>query len=187
MENDRLDLWARVVTQIAAMQRAAIPAVAPLLALGCADQRLDALAAQAGALPTNPHIRAALPDDDYRALCALIPRLQKRCVQLAEYNLPRPSSTAISTPATSPGGAIGSLSSIGVTPALLTLSSSSSRCWMRGICRATRPMQRRICATAISRSGATSARPRTSEKRSVLPNRSPRALHHRLCALFPRS
>lgn len=88
MDNDRLDLWESAVTRIAAIQRSMIPDSAHLLALGCQDQRLGALATQAEALTASPHVRAALSHNEYQALCALIPHLQARCSRLAKYGLP---------------------------------------------------------------------------------------------------
>jgi hypothetical protein len=88
MDNDRLDLWEAAVDQIAAMQRASIPRLDTLLALGCEDQRLDALAAGAATLLTDPHVRAVLDADEYAHLRALVPRLQDRCAALAAFGLP---------------------------------------------------------------------------------------------------
>lgn len=88
MDDARLALWDAAVSQIAAMQRAAIPLVGDLLARGCQDQRLDALAAQAATLPGDPLVRAVLTDPEYAALGALVPRLIDRCAELATFGLP---------------------------------------------------------------------------------------------------
>lgn len=88
MDDTRLELWDKTVRQIATMQQATIPLCGELLALGCQDQRLDALAAQAAALPGDPLVRAVLSDPEYAALCALVPRLLDRCAELAAFGLP---------------------------------------------------------------------------------------------------
>lgn len=85
MDDSRLDLWERAIDQIATMQRASVADIGALLALGCQDQRSSALAEQAGMLLAEPLIRAALDQDEYAQLRALVPRLKGYCAALGEH------------------------------------------------------------------------------------------------------
>ena len=74
---------------IAGMQRAAAARADDLLALGCADRRLDRLAAQIDPLLADPAARDGLADADAEQLRHLAPRLRAMCAELAAYRIPQ--------------------------------------------------------------------------------------------------